>query len=84
VENMNETERQVLKQTAETLVVASAALAQTIRGLSAIRLVLRESLPNFEKAYLSHFAGEEPEAEKARQQILAKSGELAALLQTLN
>jgi len=80
---MEDTERKILVRAASQVVLLSQTTARLVRSTSAIRLALSQILPGFEKAYLSHFAEEEPEAEKARQQILANATELAGLLRSL-
>jgi hypothetical protein len=80
---MTETECKILEQAEQLVLLLSSVTARLVRSASATRLTLSQLLPGFEKAYLSHFAEEEPEAEKARQQILEKSAELAGLLRSL-
>ena len=52
----NETEREIVRQTAELAASTAVVVARTLRGVNTIRLALQDVLPAFEKAYRSRFA----------------------------
>lgn len=74
---MNETERLILTQTAELTASTAIVAARILRGLDAMRLSLQDTLPGFEKAYLSRFA-------EGDQDIANLSADLTATAQALS
>jgi hypothetical protein len=62
---------------AESLITTQQNLVTVSRSLWAVRISMRELLPDFEKIYLNHFAEPEPAFDTMRDNLLDFGRELA-------